>query len=139
MIFWRGVETQQCCTMLNWWYNSFLRRGEESFLDKNCVNKIGIQALLTNVDKDEGVSLGGRLDEKILQHCLSDNNAWRVWLLAFLIYRTCCVCKIIILPSLFLKDLPLLKFPWLRNFVKEVLEKLLIKALPCLINFLILS
>ena len=36
------------------WHNSFLRGGEESFLDKDCVSKIGSQALMTNVDKGEG-------------------------------------------------------------------------------------
>ena len=39
---------------------------------------------MINVDKDEGVCFGGCLDEKIFQHSLNDNNAWRVWLLAFL-------------------------------------------------------
>ena len=94
---------------------------------------------MTNVDKGEGVCFGGRLDEKIFQDSLSDNNAWKVWLLVFLIDRTCCVFKIIIIPNLFLKDLQLLKFPWLRKFVIEALEKLFIKSLPFLINFLILS
>ena len=71
-------------SILNWWYNSFLRRGKKSFFEKDCVNKIGIKALMINVDKDEGVCFGGCLDEKIFQHSLNDNNAWRVWLLAFL-------------------------------------------------------
>ena len=42
----------------------FFLRGKEIFSDKDCVNKIGSQVLMKDVDKGGGVCFGERVDEK---------------------------------------------------------------------------
>ena len=77
-----------------WWTlcwlhdNSFLREEEGSISDKDSVNKMQIQVVMTTVDEEGGKGLlCWNFDEILFQHSAIDNNAWKVVLLACVIYK----------------------------------------------------